>query len=48
LVKDKKFLKKLKSELKYFEICLRMFEESYIGVVLHAKQEIQERNIEYL
>ena len=38
----------MKSELKYFEICLRIFEESYIGVVLHAKHDIMERNMQKL
>jgi hypothetical protein len=40
---DKSFMKKLKSELKYFEICMRIFEESYIAVILHAKNEIVEQ-----
>ena len=48
LCKDRKFLKKLKSELKYFEICMRMFEEAYIGVVLHSKQEVMEKNVHHL
>jgi len=31
--------------LKYFEVCLRIFEEAYIGVILHAKHEILERDM---
>ena len=45
IYKDKRFMKKLKSELKYFEICLRIFEESYIGAILHAKHEILEKKM---
>ena len=45
ICKDKKFVKKLKSELKYFEICIRIFEETYIGAILHAKNEILEKHM---
>jgi len=45
---DKKFMQRLKNELKYFEICQRVFEESYIGVVLHIQKEIQEKTVKHL
>jgi len=41
-------MQRLKNELKYFEICQRVFEESYIGVVLHIQKEIQEKTVKHL
>ena len=45
---DKRFMRKLRNEIKHFEICQRMFEESYIAVVMHIQKEYEQKTSLYL
>ena len=45
---DQGFIRKFKSELKHFEICLRVFEECCIGAIYDTQQALLERNIDLL
>lgn len=45
---DIAFIRTFKSEVKHFEICLRVFEESCISAIYDTQQALMERNIDLL
>lgn len=48
ILKDVSFLKRLKCELKHYEICVRIFEETCIHTVLDIQKEAFDKNIDLL
>lgn len=45
---SQEFKRHFKRELKHFEICLRIFEETCIKVVCETQQAVLERNIDHM
>lgn len=48
ILKDKAFIKKIKTEIKHFEICLRLFEQTCIATVIATQEDVQSRNIDLM
>lgn len=48
VLKDKVFLKKIKTEIRHFEICLRLFEQTCIATIIQTQEQVQNRNIDLM
>lgn len=48
LVVGKELQKKLKTELKHFEICIRIFEQTCIETIVETQQEVLHKNIDIM
>ena len=48
LVVSRDLQKKLKTELKHFEICIRIFEQTCIETIVETYQEVLHKNIDIM
>lgn len=48
VLQDKVFIKRIKTEIKHFEICLRLFEQTCVATIIETQEAVQSRNIDLM